>query len=452
MARAKEADGTASTNSKPNFMTVLKNQGFRNLWLGQIVSQVGDYFAILATLVVVSGFSSDTQNTTLSMAGMLVASSLPRLLFGMLAGVFVDRWDRRRTMIVSDALRVILALAFIPAFLWHSLWLMYALGFLMATVGTLFNPAKAALIPKLVHGAELTSANALSQTSQMLATFVGPALAGITFKLAGTGNEWVAFAIDSLSFAVSAFAILRIVVPDEDEIEQESANPNARSSALGRMWEEYKIGLRALVLNRTIATIAVTFGITMLGIGAINVLWVTNLKIHFGFDGTELAWRISLGDIAFSAGMVIASIAAGNIFSNLAPKWFIVWGLTGAGLLTMVMGYLDNYWLVVAALFLVGAFVAPINTGVSTLMQIVVPNRQLGRVGGGIGTVVEAATVTSMSLAGVFGAAIGIPFVFFLGGLLCTLAGVLAWTFLPALTLKDKEPEIETIEAAVQAA
>src|SRR6476619_3758460 len=127
MAQSKNADdasgqgdaGTAkqAEAGKSTFRTVLKHSGFRNLWLGQIISQVGDYFAFLATLVVVSAFSNDSQATTLSVSGMLIAQALPRLLFGMLAGVFVDRWDRRRTMIMSDVLRAGLTLAMIPAFL-----------------------------------------------------------------------------------------------------------------------------------------------------------------------------------------------------------------------------------------------------------------------------------------------------------------------------------------------
>src|SRR4051812_13157712 len=134
--------GSADTNpdvsaatGKSNFLTVLRNAGFRNLWLGQIISQIGDYFAILATLVVVGGFSNDPQTTTLSISGVLIASALPRLLFGMLAGVFVDRWDRRRTMFTSDALRAALALAMIPAFLSKNLGLIYTLGFIMSAVG-----------------------------------------------------------------------------------------------------------------------------------------------------------------------------------------------------------------------------------------------------------------------------------------------------------------------------
>ncbi|HEY0070673.1 MAG TPA: MFS transporter, partial [Chloroflexia bacterium] len=135
---------------KANFLTVMRNAGFRNLWAGQLVSQVGDYCAFLAMMIIVSGFYKDTQTTTLAVSGMMLASSLPRLLFGMLAGVFVDRWDRRMTMLVSDLLRVGLSLALVPAVMAQNLWAMYALGFMLSSVGTLFLPAKGAIIPNLV--------------------------------------------------------------------------------------------------------------------------------------------------------------------------------------------------------------------------------------------------------------------------------------------------------------
>jgi MFS family permease len=198
------------------------------------------------------------------------------------------------------------------------------------------------------------------------------------------------------------------------------------------------VGLKALAFNRAMATLAVAFGITMLGIGALNVLWVSFLKSGFGYtDSAELGWRFAVIDVAFFSGMVIASLAIGNLLSNRPPKEFVVWGLIITGLGTLPIGYLPDYWLVVAVMFVVGLAVAPINTGVMTLMQIVVPNHQLGRVGGGIGTVSETASLSSMALAGVLGATIGIPLVFFFAGVMCVLGCTVALFGLPSLTLKD---------------
>lgn len=430
---------------KANFLTVLRNSGFRNLWAGQVVSQIGDYFSFLTTMIVVSSFYDDTETTTLAVSGMMLANSLPRLLFGMLAGVFVDRWDRRTTMLVSDLLRVGLALAMIPAVIGQNLWAMYALGFLLSTVGTIFLPAKGAIIPNLVPKEQLIAANSLSQVTMFLSILLGPALGSLTLVLAGEGNQWVAFLIDALTYAVSAIAIWMIRVPKEVSSPTRSEAQLSEVSAVRRVWDEMVVGIKLMFVNRTMSTLAVVFMVTMLGIGAVNVLWVVYLKLQFGYEDTELAWRFGLLDICFAVGMLAASVVAGNFLSHLAPKWFIVVALIGAGAFLAPTGYVGNY-LVLAALSVgMGLFVAPINTGATTLMQIVVPNEQLGRANGGISTITETATVTSMSLAGFLGWLIGIPAVFLLGGLLCIAAGLLAWVRLPALTLKDM-PSMEVVE------
>src|SRR5215203_6775975 len=129
MLEQAEAHGAEAVAEPVNFLTILRNRNFRNLWIGQVVSQMGDYFAFLAIMVVVGSFSQDVGETTQQVSGVLIASALPRLLFGVLAGVFVDRWDRRLTMLASDLIRPALTLAMIPAFMSKNLWMMYTLAF-----------------------------------------------------------------------------------------------------------------------------------------------------------------------------------------------------------------------------------------------------------------------------------------------------------------------------------
>jgi MFS family permease len=440
---AQETPDQAAPKQRVTFLDVLRNRGFRNLWLGQIVSQVGDYFAFLAMMVIVSGFSPSEEGMTLAVSGMMISLALPRLLFGMLAGVFVDRWDRRRTMIVSDVLRAGLTLVLIPVFMAQNLPLMYALAFLLSSVGTLFNPAKSALIPRLVPQEQLLAANSLSQTSQMLGILAGPALAGASFQLAGPGNQWFAFLLDSASFLVSAIAIWRVVVPAAPATEAAAApgpSPNLGAAAR-QVWNEMLVGLRAVALNRAVATVTLVLGVALLGVGAINVLWVVFLKQRFGYDTAELAWRVSIQDIAVGIGMVGASIVVGNYLSHISPKWLIVFSMIGIGAAIGVTGYLPDYWAITAASFLVGVFNAPINAGVSTLVQLIVPNHQLGRVSGGLSTVIDAASLTSMSMAGVLGAALGIPLVFLLAGALTVVMGLVAWGLIPAVSTRT-QPEV----------
>jgi MFS family permease len=246
---------------------------------------VGDYFAFLAMSVVVSGFSSGVQETTLAVSGLMISFTLPRLFFGLLAGVFVDRWDRRRTMFISDVLRAGITLLMIPAFLSENLAALYALAFVMSSIGTVFNPAKGAIIPNLVSEDQLLSANSLSQTSQMLAVLVGPALAGFTLKVAGEGNEWVAFIVDSISYTVSAAAILAIRMSRRAQAPSVSSEASQVIDGVGpvrRVWDDLLVGLKTLILSRVMAGLTVIFAITMLGIGAINVLWIVYLKTGYG--------------------------------------------------------------------------------------------------------------------------------------------------------------------------
>lgn len=436
---AKQDEAPASAE-RITFLTVLRNRNFRNLWLGQVISQMGDYFAFLAIMLVVQSFSADTGETTKQVSGVMIAATLPRLLFGVLAGVFVDRWDRRLTMLVSDLLRPALTLAMIPAFLAKELWLMFFLSFALSAVGTFFNPAKGALIPKMVPSEQLTAANALSQTSMTMAFVLGPLLAGATFFLLGSENVWLAFVLDAASFLVSAIAIWRINMPKEAT--KPAPETTSEGGAVARVVKELVVGVKALAFNRVMATLSVVFAVTMLGVGALNVLWVSFLKSGFGYtDTAELGWRFAVIDVFFFTGMVLGSVVLGNLFANRPPKDFIVWGLVVAGAGTLPIGYLPDYWLVVAAMFVVGLAVAPINTGVMTLMQIVVPNHQLGRVGGGMGTISDTATLGSMAMAGVLGAAIGIPVVFFIAGVMCILGGIVGLLGLPSLTLKDMNAE-----------
>ncbi|MEA2575800.1 MAG: hypothetical protein QOH93_3098 [Chloroflexia bacterium] len=426
---------------KANFFTVMRNTGFRNLWAGQLVSQIGDYFSFLTTMIVVSSFSADPQFTTLAVSGMMLANSLPRLLFGMLAGVFVDRWDRRTTMLVSDLVRVGLALGMIPAVITQNLWALYALGFLLSAVGTLFLPAKGAIIPALVPKEQLLVANSLTQSTMFLSILLGPALGSLTLALAGDGNQWVAFLVDAASYVVSAIAIWMIRVPKELTSPSRAEAPVSEASAVRRVWDEMVVGIKLMFVNRTMSTLAVVFMVTMLGIGAVNVLWVVYLKTRFGYGETELAWRFGLLDIFFASGMLAATVVAGNFLSHASPKWFIVVPLIGAGVFIAPTGYVPDYVVLAVLTLGTGIFVAPINTGATTLMQIVVPNEQLGRANGGISTITESASVTSMSLAGFLGWLVGVPAVFLMGGLLCIAAGILAWVRLPALTLKDMPAE-----------
>jgi MFS family permease len=350
---------------------------------------------------------------------MAIAISLPQLLFGLLAGVFVDRWNRKRIMIISDLVRGLLVLGFIVVREPDQVWILYVLGFLQAAVGTFFEPAKGALIPALVHDQALLSANALSQTTRVVTGVVGSALAGVLIGVAGSG--WPAFTLDALSFFVSAGFIARVSVRGT------SAGVGGDGSARQAL-RQLMDGLRFLVAQRLLMTVLVVLSVAMLGIGAVNVLFVPFLVDVLGVP------VVALGavDGAQVAGMVLGSGFVAALATRLKTTQIVVAGISAIGILMAIIGAAPNVWIVLIALFLLGLCLTPLQAAVSTLMQRTVPDDKRGRAGSALNTAMTLASVISMAAAGVLGETIGIRSVFYAAGGLAVVSGLLALLIMPA--------------------
>src|SRR5215472_6588875 len=162
-------------------LAALRQRNFTLLWFGQLISMAGDWILLIALPFYVYNLTGSTFAT----GGMFMAQNVPRILLGSVAGVFVDRWDRRRTMIVSDIARtfILLLLVFVRSVDW--LWLVYIIAFVQTAIGQFFGPAENALIPHLVSETNLVGANALNSLSQSLTRLIAPALGGALYGALG---------------------------------------------------------------------------------------------------------------------------------------------------------------------------------------------------------------------------------------------------------------------------
>jgi predicted MFS family arabinose efflux permease len=183
------------------------NADFRRLWTGQVVSEIGDWLnniAVLALTIQLAGAGHEGR----AIALYAIARHLPLFLFGPVAGVVVDRTDRRRVMIVADIARAVLALGFLMARSSAELPVIYLVGASLFSISAFFNVAKRAAIPNMVSGAdELLTANSLSSSTTAATIAVGSALGGIVATL--TGRD-VVFILNAVTFIVSALMIRRI--------------------------------------------------------------------------------------------------------------------------------------------------------------------------------------------------------------------------------------------------
>src|SRR5947209_7159288 len=185
---------------------VRRNRSFRYLWLGQVVSQMGDWFDTIALYTIILSLTGSGRNVGL----LMVARFVPSFVFGSISGVVADHFSRRAIMIVSDLLRAVIVLGFLFVRRADQLWIIYVITVLQLAFSTFFEPAKTAAIPSIVDDRELLSANAITSVTWSAMLTLGAAIGGVVTGLFGTN---VAFVLDSASFLASAAFIAHIRFP-----------------------------------------------------------------------------------------------------------------------------------------------------------------------------------------------------------------------------------------------
>ena len=378
--------------------SVLRHREFRLLWLAQVVSSFGDSLTGLTLLILVNHLTGSTT----AIATLTILLAVPTLAFGLIAGVYVDRFDRKRIMLISDAVRALIVVGLIFADSKEHLWVLFVLSFLQAAVGTFFNPARGALVQQLVPKEQLLEAGSLSQTSIVLANLAGAACAGVLYGL--TQSFWLAFVIDAATFLVSFGLVLAVRAP--------KLEPKPQTAASGGVLRELLEGMQVVRQNRILVAIMVGGGVCMLGLGAVNVLFVPFVINILKVPPT---W---LGAVegAQTVGMVLSGALMTGFASKLNPRWLIVICLAVVAVLTSAIGLIPNVIAFAIMLFGIGLVVVPLNASAGALMQQHVSNEVMGRVGSSFNTVMTSANLISMAVAGVLGAQIGIPSVFVIAG------------------------------------
>lgn len=407
----------------------LRSPDFRRLWLADGVSQAGDSLTWLALILTVNRLTGSTA----MIASVSVILSLPQLGLGLFAGVIADRWDRRRTMILSDLARGVLVLGFLLIRDADDLWLLYLLGLLQATVGVFFSPARSALTPRTVEPDALLAANSLMQTTQIISGLVGTALAGVLISMARSG--WPAFALDSASFFFSAACVAGIRVRGMPE-RSAGADPGIFRSLRRELWE----GLRLIGRTRALLAILTAFAVACLGMGAVSVLFVPFLvnTLHVP------AAAVALAKGAQIVGLLLGGAWAARRAAARSSTLLIGGGLAGIGVATVLLGWAPNLGFVLACLFLLGLCATPMQSATNALLQQRTPNVLLGRVEGAVDTLLTAAMMGSMAGAGILAERIGIRGVFSAAGLLCLAGGLLGWAMLARAAPAAKSPIQET--------
>ena len=396
------------TASDTGLRSLLTIPDFRRLWSAQVISDFGDNLTFITILFLVQRLTG----STVAIATVTIAITIPSLLFGVLSGVYVDRLDRKRVMVVSDLVRAMVVLGLVLVRDESMVWLIYVIAFAQGAVGTMFNPARGALLPHIVGQERLLAANSVSQTSRIIFNLAGTAVAGI---LAGMLNDLSpAFIIDATTFAVSALLVAGI---------RTESDPSADGTPRSSVRHDLTAGFKVIATSRGLIGILLAGGVAMLGLGAVNVLMVPfvvdDLAISESWFGLLEAGQVG--------GMVLSGVLIAVLANRFRPPALISTGMVVIGGLIAAVSRVDGVVSFIFVLFGVGLFMTPLQSSVATLSQTLIPDELRGRVGAALNTLISVANVTSMGFAGVLAAAVGVRPVFVIAGAITVLAGVASW-------------------------
>jgi MFS family permease len=373
------------------------NRSWNLLLTGGTISSVGDYvFDTTMVLWIGTVIAKGQPWAPLAVSGVLIAAAVPALVVGPLAGVFVDRWNRRRIMLVSEICRAALCLALLPL-AWPSvaghvgrpaeLALIYVVIFGLNTFGQFANPARFTLLFSVVDPDDQAQASGLTMASQALAGIIGPPIAAPLLFVFGV--QW-ALVIDAASYLVSFAAIILVTFPAG------AVAPTAGQEHAS-FFSEFQAGIRFFATSHLLIAITLGAVIATLGTGVIN-----SLNVFFVTDNLHVAakWYGTLG-LADGIGAILGALATGIVVAKIAPKRLFWSALVVAGILVIVYSRMSVLIAAIVALVLIGMVVGTLNGAIMPMILGAVPQEMLGRSFAVFGPLQQLANVTSIAVAGV---------------------------------------------------
>lgn len=391
-------------NKKSMFM----NKNFTLLWLGQLVSLLGNRFHEIASM----WYIYEVTGSPLKMGITLIFSTLPSVILGPFAGVFADRYDRKKIIVLSDLINgcIVGTIAMLIYTQAMEIWMLYLLAGLRSVTSTFFGPAIGAVVPSIVEKEQLIKANSLNQLSRSFTGILGYAAGGVMIAVLGIPGL---FLLDSISFILSGISETFIEVP--------RANMEIAASENKGMKNEILKGARFAVSNKKL------FHFILVG-GIIINFFLAPLEIYITIFARQ---RLNMGSEAL--GILLAAITVGSlVMAPLVPvleKRFnyytlVFIGLTLEGVFIILFGMSGNFYMALVIQALMGASICMCNVSLNTVFQTLIPNEMLGRVGGILETMCQATIPLGYLLGGMAAERLSLTLVLVASGIVVAISGL----------------------------
>lgn len=403
----------------------LKIPGFKRLWLAQGVSILGDFLAIFG---VINLITFRWHGTPLQVTNVMIAYIIPITIVAPLAGVFVDRWNVKRTMIASDLIRsvLILGLLFVTR-LEH----IYVIFLLVSTVSSFFGPAQSVTLRTLVPLHGLLSANALMSQAFYTMRIIAPAAAGLLVYWLGESS---CFYLDTVSFIFSAAMLSTIVV-----MRVVSQKSGAGEKSVRGLLRDYTAGSRFVLTHPAISFVMIAMMTAMFVLSCFSPLISVYVRDQL-HAGTRAFGLISA---MIGVGLIVGTQTVNAVAKGLSKKHVALSGIFGLSFATFVLALFKTSLLAGTSMFGIGFAIAFVVVPAQTLMQQETPPDMLGRVSSSFMAVFSLSQLLGLVLSGSLADMIGIRRLFFYSAVLLAVltAGGYLW-------LRDTRPEEKAIAAA----
>ncbi len=417
------------------FLPVLKNHNFLALWSGQVFSQLADkVYLVLMIMLITSHFQSEGQTVSGWVSSVMIAFTIPAVLFGSIAGVYVDHWSKKMVLVATNLLRGLLVLV-LPMGLWVSQgWSPLAgvpigfagllvITFLVSTLTQFFAPAEQAAIPLLVERRHLLSANSLYTTTMMASVIIGfavgePLLAFADQAIANLGG-WLDIGKELLVGGSYALAgLLLLLIRPHEKIDQSKEDAPA-------VWENIRDGLRYLSEKARVRAAFIQLIILFSIFAALSVLAVRLAEVMPALKSSQFGFLLAAGGV----GMAIGAVVIGHYGHRFSRAQLSLYGSMGMGMALAVLTlFTHQLWPALFTLVGLGASAAVVGVPMQTAVQEETPEEMRGKVFGLQNNAINIALTLPLALAGVAETFLGLRVVFLLLAGLAIAGGIFTWS------------------------
>ncbi|HHR85335.1 MAG TPA: MFS transporter [Candidatus Acetothermia bacterium] len=389
-----------------NNASLWRNRSFVLVWAGQSLSMFGSRLTYIALL----WWVLEKTGSAAALAGVAIATALPTLFLGPIAGVFIDRLDRRKLMLAMNLVNglIIGAAATLLLIGLLQIWEIYVFTILASTATLFHRPSLQSSIPNLVPGEQLTKANSLYQISSGAAGIAGPALGGILVGMIGSGpTMWV----DAFTFLIAAISLVA------------SSFPSPRMHAgrgLSSVLSDIATGFRFLYDRKALFFMLLLFALINFVLAPTSILFPIMAKdvLHTGARG------FGLFGSALSVGMVAGGLLTARLRRLRRRGMWIIAGLILLGTMLSVFGLSRGMMLSLVSLGLVGLSVAVVNIIEAVIFQTRVPNELQGRVFAAQSAITDGLQPISLAATGAILTLVAAPGMIIVCGAVAAIAGL----------------------------